>query len=50
MEVVPPYVKVQTLQAIEKAKADIILLQETHAMNAQVADWAKLFNTRGVGG
>ena len=38
--------KVQTLQAIEKAKADIILLQETHAMNTQVADWAKLFKGR----
>ena len=37
--------KVQILQAIEKAKADI-LLQETHAMNTQVADWAKLFKGR----
>jgi len=38
-----PLRRVQTIQACESLKADIILLQETHATNTLVADWGRLF-------
>uniref|UniRef100_A0A8C4QP07 Endonuclease/exonuclease/phosphatase domain-containing protein n=1 Tax=Eptatretus burgeri TaxID=7764 RepID=A0A8C4QP07_EPTBU len=38
-----PLRRIQTIQTLEKIKADIILLQETHATNTFTAAWRKLF-------
>ena len=38
-----PLRRIQTIQALERTKADIILLQETHATNTLKTEWEKLF-------